>query len=470
MSAQPLTKTIIFGLVALTFGVGTYLVLSYFSKSDDQVKPQTVTTEITSKADPGNDSIPQPTPEPSTDIPDAHADADVEKTKVDDEADRLEMEMTFDDPEELVASVMKRMSQIDSERDIQDLAKILGNGEMSIAQLAQLKKLYGENRLKLREEKAMELLGEIKAGKTSRWALYLSDASKIQIQTTRQKDGKWKIDKVTLPLSNMDENGVALTTEKIQKRDAELEAKDSLAFSNNFLKALIGQNFYKARMMADFDNVSDAKIAGLCILFEDGAYRLNEQKPLQAVRMTELISAFYVNVNASDGSDAQFSVNTLRDNANSPWQIHEINLDRLLEDYAKRTAGGDVYYTPLIKSPNGGDMLVIYFDFDSNGLTERTEKQLGIVAKLLKIDNRKKVRLSGHTDGKGSDQYNQGLSEKRAASVKRYLTKQGIKVEQIVTEAYGFSKPRRPEHTKEDGADDPKARRANRRTEIYLDF
>ena len=52
-------------------------------------------------------------------------------------------------------------------------------------------------------------------------------------------------------------------------------------------------------------------------------------------------------------------------------------------------------------------MLVIYFDFDSNGLTERTKKQLSIVAKLLKIDNRRKVRLAGHKDGKGSDKYSQ---------------------------------------------------------------
>ena len=223
-------------------------------------------------------------------------------------------------------------------------------------------------------------------------------------------------------------------------------------------------------MMANDGAISDAKIAGLCILFEDGAYRLNEEKPLQAVRMTEQMSAFYVNVKASDDSDAQFSVNTLRDNANSPWQINEINLDRLLEDYAKRIAGGDVYYTPLIKNPDGGDMLVIYFEFDSEGLTDRTKKQLDIVANLLKLDKKKKVRLSGHTDGKGSDQYNQGLSEKRAIAVKEYLATQGINADQLVTEAHGFSKPIRSENTKEDGTDDPSARRANRRTEIYLDF
>ena len=466
MPAQPLTKTVIFGLVAVTFGVGTYMGLSYLSnsgdKADDKSKP--VSGDVTS-GNPALTDKPKLEPKPATDIPDK----EVVKPTVDDVAEGLG-DLKFDDPKELVAEVMKKMSQIDSERDIQDLAKILGNGKVNTDQLAHLNKLYEENRIKLREEKAMELLGEVKAGKISRWALHLSDFSKIHLQTTRQKDGKWKIDQVKLPLSNIDENGVPLTAEQIQKRDAELEAKDSLVFSNNFLKALVSQNFEKARMMANDGAISDAKIAGLCILFEDGAYRLNEEKPLQAVRMTEQMSAFYVNVKASDDSDAQFSVNTLRDNANSPWQINEINLDRLLEDYAKRIAGGDVYYTPLIKNPDGGDMLVIYFEFDSEGLTDRTKKQLDIVANLLKLDKKKKVRLSGHTDGKGSDQYNQGLSEKRAIAVKEYLATQGINADQLVTEAHGFSKPIRSENTKEDGTDDPSARRANRRTEIYLDF
>lgn len=457
MPNQPLLKSISFVIIVICFGVGTYLGLSYLSQSDDKGKSPS-TTVVSNSSD--------LKPDVSNDIPEANE----METTADDEAKGLGMDMEFDDPKELVENVMKRMAKIDSERDIHDLAKILGNGEVDTEQLAQLNKLFEENRMKLRDEKAMELLGEVKAGQVSRWALHLSDSSKIQLQTTRQPDGKWKIDQVIFPLSNMDENGVALTVEQIQKRDEEQEMKDSLLFSNHFLKALISQDFKKARMMANLKTVSDAKIAGLCILFEDGSYALNEEKPLQAVRMTELMSAFYANVKTSDGSDAQFSVSTMRDDKNSAWQIHEINLDQLLADYAKRIAGGDVYYTPLIKNPNGGDMLVIYFEFDSKGLTERTQTQLDIVVNLLKLDSSKKIRVSGHTDGIGTDTYNQGLSEKRAASVKEYLATQGIKVEQIVTEAYGFTKPRRPEMTNEDGSDDPNARRANRRTEIYLDF
>ena len=465
MTDKRYSKIITFVLIVGTVGLVTYLGLSHFFKVDDSVT--VVDSHVAGEAE--TSSLLGEVNEEKTKR-DVITDAEVVKPTVDEIAEQLGMDMHFDDPEELVNQVMKRMSLIDSERGVQDLAKVLGNGMINQKQLNQLNRLYSEKRMKLRENEAVELLGEIKAGKLSRWALYLSDSSEIQLQTIREKDGKWKIDKVMLPLPNTNVAGEKLTVEQRQARDLELSLKDSLNFSHLFLKTLVKQDFEKARMMANSEDVSDAKIAGLCILFEDGEYRVNKQKPLQAVRMTEEMSAFYVNLKSNDDSDAQFSVNTLKNDDGSEWRISEINLDRLLEDYAKKVAGGDVYYTPLIKNPGGGDLLVIYFDFDSEGLTDRTKKQLDIVVQLLKLDNRKKVRLSGHTDGLGSDTYNLGLSEKRAIAVKEYLSNQGIQSQQLVTEALGFSKPRRPELAGEDGADDSSARRANRRTEIYLDF
>ncbi len=469
MSDKRASKSIIFLVVAIVFGVGTYMGLSYFwGTTGENVAKLDTGNRLDANEKVGKDGLVV-----EADLSEASeliSDMEVVKPSADDIAERMGMDMKFDDPDELVNQILKKMSEIDSDRDIEDLARVLGNGQVDQRQLAMLNELYGENRMKLREGRAIELLGEVKAGKVSRWALHLQDGSEIKLQATKQKDGMWKVDQVVLPLSNKDANGVPLTVEQIEKRNADLEAKDSLLFSHQFLKALIEQDFEKARMMANDGKVSDAKIAGLCILFEDGSYKMNENKPLQAVRMTERMAAFYVNVKSGDDSDAQFSVNVVRDGVHLPWKIDEVNLDRLLEDYAQRVAGGDVYYTPLINNPNGGDMLVIYFEFDSNGLVDRTKKQLGIVAHLLKLDQSKKVRLSGHTDGLGSDAYNQGLSENRAVAVKKFLTEQGIKAEQIVTEAHGFSKPRRQEQTTMDGADDPNARRANRRTEIYLDF
>ena len=73
-------------------------------------------------------------------------------------------------------------------------------------------------------------------------------------------------------------------------------------------------------------------------------------------------------------------------------------------------AGGDVYFTPLIRNPGGGDTLILYFGFDEETLSARTQRQLEIVSLLLQTDAGKELTLSGHTDAIGSEAYNKGLS------------------------------------------------------------
>ena len=147
----------------------------------------------------------------------------------------------------------------------------------------------------------------------------------------------------------------------------------------------------------------------------------------------------------------------------------EINLDQLLADYAQRVAGGDVYYTPLIRNPKGGDTLILYFGFDEETLTARTERQLEIVSLMLQTDKEKKLTLSGHTDAIGSATYNESLSGRRAETVRQFLVDSGVPPGQIQTIALGKTQPRRP-NTTVGGADNPDGRRVNRRAEIYLDF
>jgi outer membrane protein OmpA-like peptidoglycan-associated protein len=102
-------------------------------------------------------------------------------------------------------------------------------------------------------------------------------------------------------------------------------------------------------------------------------------------------------------------------------------------------------------------------------MNPRTSRQLEIVALILRSDPGKKITLSGHTDALGTVGYNNSLSSRRADVVRDHLIKSGVDARQIVTLAKGASQPRRPNVT-ETGGDDPEGRRANRRTEIYLDF
>ena len=52
-----------------------------------------------------------------------------------------------------------------------------------------------------------------------------------------------------------------------------------------------------------------------------------------------------------------------------------------------------------------------------------------------------KIEISGHTDNKGSDEYNQKLSENRAKSVVDYLVEKGITQDQLIFKGYGETKP-----------------------------
>jgi len=65
----------------------------------------------------------------------------------------------------------------------------------------------------------------------------------------------------------------------------------------------------------------------------------------------------------------------------------------------------------------------IYFDYNSAALSPKAEPQLNNLGKALTSQNLagSVVMLGGHTDAKGGDDYNQGLSERRAETVKKFL-------------------------------------------------
>ena len=339
-------------------------------------------------------------------------------------------------------------------------ANLIGRKALSEDQLKQLQKLASQARLKLHEDRPISEIGELEVNRRVRWALNLSDdyGSRIYLDLLREQ-GKWGVQKVVLPRAaiNGEVPGRAVLV-------------DALGITDAFLQAALRQRFETARSFVAPGEVSDAKIAGLCIVFEEGQYQLREHKPLRSVLNRNNVAAFLANVETSDGLQAaQFGVNLRRADENSPWRVVEINLDQLLADYAQRVAGGDVYYTPLIRNPKGGDTLILYFGFDEEALSPRTARQLEIVSLLLQTDKEKKLTLSGHTDAIGSEAYNKSLSGRRAETVRQFLVDSGVAPGQIETIALGKTQPRRP-NTTEGGEDSPEGRRANRRTEIYLDF
>ncbi|NOZ35473.1 MAG: OmpA family protein [Chlorobi bacterium] len=104
----------------------------------------------------------------------------------------------------------------------------------------------------------------------------------------------------------------------------------------------------------------------------------------------------------------------------------------------------------------------INFESNSADLNESSYTELNQLFELLTINPQMKVEISAHTDDVGSKAYNLKLSDRRAASVKEYLTDNGIPDEQIIAKGYGESKPAYlPVNTEENRA-------RNRRVELKI--
>jgi peptidoglycan-associated lipoprotein len=114
--------------------------------------------------------------------------------------------------------------------------------------------------------------------------------------------------------------------------------------------------------------------------------------------------------------------------------------------------------------PQGGSLAtrIVYFDFDSSEIKGAGTDVVAAHAKYLASHQSIRVRLEGHTDERGSREYNIGLGERRAQAVRRALLLQGATDAQLSTVSYGEERPAVSGH-------DEAAWAKNRRVEIvYL--
>jgi outer membrane protein OmpA-like peptidoglycan-associated protein len=110
----------------------------------------------------------------------------------------------------------------------------------------------------------------------------------------------------------------------------------------------------------------------------------------------------------------------------------------------------------------------VLFDFDRANIKPQAASTLKQAASMIRDKAIGVVRIEGHTDSKGSDAYNQRLSEKRANSVKTWLiNKERLKNIKFRTYGFGAKKPV-ASNTNPDGSDNPNGRQKNRRVEIIL--
>ena len=83
----------------------------------------------------------------------------------------------------------------------------------------------------------------------------------------------------------------------------------------------------------------------------------------------------------------------------------------------------------------------IFFDYDKSILLQQSFKELQSLLEILRRYPKMKIEVGGHTDGRGSVDYNQRLSESRAKEVVDYLIEKGIEPRRLQYKGYGKTKP-----------------------------
>ena len=103
---------------------------------------------------------------------------------------------------------------------------------------------------------------------------------------------------------------------------------------------------------------------------------------------------------------------------------------------------------------------VVYFAYDRSEVRGSETSKLDAIASYLKGGNRA-VRVEGHCDERGTEEYNRALGERRAQSAREYLVRAGVNAEAIDTISHGEDRPSVPGHSEA-------AWSKNRRAEFIL--
>jgi len=153
-------------------------------------------------------------------------------------------------------------------------------------------------------------------------------------------------------------------------------------------------------------------------------------------------------------------------NGNKEGYWPSIDNITIAEEEERDTISQIFYLDPIIKIhikiPN------VYFAFDKSNVIDFYKKEIDSVVQILNAHPGYSVEVQGHTDSKGTDEYNDKLSLRRANEVKTFLIKKkAIAENRIVVKTFGEKQPAVPNELP-NGEDDPEGRARNRRVEFKI--
>jgi len=116
---------------------------------------------------------------------------------------------------------------------------------------------------------------------------------------------------------------------------------------------------------------------------------------------------------------------------------------------AAAAAAGPATTAPVTSSERSIIGNAIYFDLDESALTDESRSALEGKAPVLLRHPNLRIRITGHADERGSDEYNLALGLRRAAEAKRYLAALGIPEDRVEIVTLGEERPAVEGHTEE---------------------
>lgn len=146
---------------------------------------------------------------------------------------------------------------------------------------------------------------------------------------------------------------------------------------------------------------------------------------------------------------------------NTPNSATTVSTDGLSEDAALNAQNLAGASSKGVTAANKAFLAkrVVHFDYDSSDLSQEDYQTLQAHAQFLVANANSKVALTGHTDERGTREYNMALGERRAKAVESFLITNGVNPQQLEAVSYGKEAPVNQGHNEA-------AWKENRRVEI----
>lgn len=146
---------------------------------------------------------------------------------------------------------------------------------------------------------------------------------------------------------------------------------------------------------------------------------------------------------------------------NTPNGSTTVSTDGLSEDAALNAQNLNGASSKGVTAANKAFLAkrVVHFDYDSSDLSNDDYQTLQAHAQFLMANANSRLALTGHTDERGTREYNMALGERRAKAVQSYLVTNGVNAGQLEAVSYGKEMPINPGHNEA-------AWKENRRVEL----